>query len=294
VTDLFADAGNMVESDAEHEVPTIATIAPWFGNARSVSHAVGDALGDLDWCAVLFAGGMPELRCIRTKAGVASDLHGHIINLARVIADDKLLLKMIRKIDKILFHSAELAKAQAACVQSVFYGQPACADWAANYFVCAWMGRGGACGLDGEFRQKLSVRFNANGGSSAKRWRSAIDSLPAWHGILKKWEFVERDAFSILNQLGNPKKPSGIYADPPWVGAGDDYHYRFTDIQHIALAERLLDCANAGYRVVVRYGDCDFIRSLYRPEQWSITERDTRGQANNKVKELLIVNGGGA
>lgn len=279
---------------------TITALAPWFGGARSLAHRIGPELGRLGWCGVLFAGGMPELPHIRTQAGVATDLHRHIINVARVVAEDGLLLRMIRRVDRLLFHEDVLAAAQRRCMDREHGGRVGLfsegtradahpdLEWAADYFVCCWMGRGGYAGRGGELTQSIAVRYTASGGSSAKRWRSAVESLPAWGTVLSRWQFVCESAFDVLARL-KPQEKAGLYLDPPWVGAGDEYIHRFTTEQHIKLAR---ECARLrSYRIVVRYGDHPLIRELYPEPAWRWVESTTRNQINGEVLEVLIVNG---
>lgn len=280
----------------------ITALAPWFGGCRSIADRIGTELGDLAWCAVPFAGGMPELPWISTRAGIACDRHRHLINLARVVADDALLCRLIRRVERLLFHPDVLAAAQRRCVTreheraggGLFAdGEAASGDpdveWAADYFVCAWMGRGGASGRGGEFAQSLAVRYTAGGGGSAKRWRSAVESLPAWGAVLARWEFVCDDAFAVLARL-RPQDRVGIYADPPWVGLGDKYTHRFTAAHHSQLARELRRLSVAGYRVVVRYGDDPLVRALYpESEGWTWVATTTRNQRGGDVAEALIV-----
>lgn len=283
--------------------PIIRALAPWFGGCRSIAYRIGPELGKLRWCGVLFAGGMPELLHIRAQAGVALDLHRHIINLARVVSDPSLLCRMIRRVDRLLFHTDVLAAAQRRCRDREAAGGDAGlftnghaasmepdVEWAADYFVCCWMGRGGYSGRGGELTQSIAVRYTSSGGSSAKRWRSAVESLPAWGRALERWQFVCEDALKFVRRL-RPQNAAGIYADPPWVGAGDEYTHRFTIDQHRQLALELARLSEMGYRVVVRYGDDTLVRGLYPASRWRWIESTTKDQRNGEVCEVLIVNG---
>jgi DNA adenine methylase len=163
--------------------------------------------------------------------------------------------------------------------------------WAADYFVAAWMGRGGACGRPGELAQSLAVRYSATGGSSPLRWRSAVRSLPAWQEVLERWAFVAGDAFETLARLEPAKGPYGIYCDPPWVDAGDEYIFRFNDEHHHRLAKLLNSATLYGsWRIVLRYGDDSLIRGLYPADRWQWTESTTRNQRGGDVAEVLICN----
>ena len=278
----------------------IKALAPWFGGNRIQADIVGRELGRLGWCGVFFCGGLPELPGIRTQAGVCTDLHRHVINLARVVSDGRLLARMLRAVDRLVFHPDVLAIAQRRCQERelerglALFGTGGELDapdvgWAADYFVACWMGRGGYAGREGELSQSISVRWTASGGSSAKRWRSAVESLPAWGRVLDRWQFVCMDAFEALDSLRKKQKRAGLYLDPPWRFQGDRYCHPFTDAHHRRLARKLNSIE--GYRIVVRYGDDPLIRELYSDPKWRWVESVTTNQQGGNVREVLIVNG---
>lgn len=272
----------------------IKALAQWFGGNRMLAESVGAALGKLCWCGVPFAGGCPELPHIRTVAGVANDLHRHVINLARVVRDDGLVEQLVHQLDGVLFHPDELAKAQRHCHEREEHGRGADTPdvaWAADYFAACWMGRGGHAGKRGEFDQTLSLRWTSSGGDSAVRFRSAIQSLRDWHGALRNWSFTCIDAFEFL---GNVRDAAGhgLYVDAPWPDAGEEYRHGFTQEQQARLAETLTRFART--RVVVRFGDHPLIRELYPEPRWTWLTQTSRNQRNGATAEALIVNGGRA
>lgn len=284
------------------ETMTIKALAGWFGSNRTQAELVGQELGRLSWCGVFFAGGMSELPHIRTQAGVAIDLHHHMVNLASVVADDRLLLRMIHRVDRMLHHAESLAAAQRRCRARApqagggLFGEAAKAadgpdvDWAADYFACCWMCRGGIAGQSGEFNQGLSIRWSASGGGSARRWRSAVESLPAWHAALHQWSFACMDAFDAMAKLDKQKGAAGCYFDPPWVLEGAAYAHPFTERHHRRLAAESARLSGAGYRIVLRYGDHPLIRELYPIHRWRWIESTTKDQQGGNVAEVLIVN----
>ncbi|MGH7130999.1 MAG: hypothetical protein ACREJO_03535 [Phycisphaerales bacterium] len=294
----------------------ISALAPWFGGNRSGAGEVGKLLGRLAWCGVVFAGGCAELPEIDARAGVANDLHCHLINLARVVKDDRLVVEMLELVDGMLFHPVEYAEAQTRCVARVkgaevaalpggagglFGGEdePAPAammmpdvQWAADYFACCWMGRGGSAGRDTEFQQGQALRWTPSGGGSAKRWRSAVESLRAWCHALKLWEFTRLDAFEFLAQCRD-MAGVGIYADAPWPDDGDRYEFKFDTAKQRRLAKVLTGFTTA--RVVVRFGDHPLIRELYtEADGWRWHALESKNQQGNAVAEVLLVRGGGA
>lgn len=291
---------------------TITALAPWYGANRERAELVGQLLGKLAWCGVPFMGGGAELPHIDTREGVAGDLHRHVINLARVIREPELKAQLAARLDKTLFHEEEYLEAQAACRErdadedgGLFQSGGISADgpdiaWAFEYFVCCWMGPGAKAGKPGHFGSYFPVRMSASGGSSAKRFRSAVESLDGWCEALRPWSFVCRDAWDVLDRVGGWEakraksaaagerlEPYGLYCDPPWPDAGRDYEHKVDDaVFHRRLEERLR--ALTTYRVVVRYGDHQLIRGLYTRPEWEFVEISTRSQANTEVAELLI------
>jgi DNA adenine methylase len=268
----------------------ITALAGWFGGNRGNAAAVAAELGELRWCGVPFCGGCPELPHIRAAAGIANDLHRHIINLARVVRDPVLATALDEILCRSLFHPDELAEAQDTCRQyegAAMSCTPNVA-WAAAYFVACWMGRGGHAGKRTEFTQGLSMRWTSSGGDSAVRYRSAVDSLGYWFDALRRWSFSCIDAFEFIENVTD-EHGHGLYVDPPWPDAGREYRHAFTRGQHEQLAQRLGELRQT--RVVVRYGEHPLIRELYQPPRWTWVENSTRNQRNGEVREALIVNG---
>lgn len=278
-------------------------IAQWFGSARMIGPAVGQELAGCTWAGVPFCGGCPELPHIKVRSGIASDLHRHLVNMARVIREPELKDELKARLDATLFHPDELraaqfrcqvreAKAEQATGLFAMPGETADAadvDWAYDYFVCSWMGSGARSGVDSEFGQSISFRWNANGGDSCTRFRSAAESLDAWSLALRPWNFVCLNAFEFLDTVKD-EDGHGIYCDPPsWPGASDAYRHKFTDADHRRLRDRLAAFTRA--RVVVRYGRHPVIEDLYPRDRWYWRELTGRNQANSDSNEVLLLNG---
>lgn len=279
--------------------PAITALAPWFGNNRTKASLPGRELGKLAWCGVPFVGGAPELPFILTRAGVATDLHRHIINLARVIRDERLKIELVARLDVLLFHPDELAGAQKRCLarevdSSPLFGvapppiEKPDVNWAADYFVCCWMGLGGHAGKQTEFGQGLSLRYTSSGGDSAKRFRSAIESLEYWHRALRVWSFDCIDAFAMLERVQD-EEGHGLYVDAPWPDLGTEYRHAFDDRKQERLARTLGGFTST--RIVVRFNDHPVIRRLYPADRWTWIEHSTRNQRNNDLREVLLING---
>jgi site-specific DNA-adenine methylase len=288
---------------------TTNAIANWYGSNRMLASTVGAQLGKCEWVGIPFCGGCPEIPFIQCRSGIASDLHRHLVNLARVIREPLLKDGLSARLAATLFHEDELKRAQHRCrtIESLVdpgpglfgFPTPAPGDWspwfrdgdvdcAYEYFLCTWMTAGGRSGTAGEFNQSMSVRWNANGGDSCRRFRSAAESLDGWCRALANWNFVCRDAFDFLDDCKD-ESGHGIYVDAPWPEDGDGYKHPFDTRAQRALAKRLATFKSA--RLVIRFGDHPLIRELYSEDKWNWIRQTSRAQSNDKVNEVLILNG---
>lgn len=264
-------------------------LAPWFGSNRTLAHHVGAHLDGCEWVGVPFAGGMSELAHIAARTVVVNDLHRGVINLARVVADPMLAPRLIRGLRRVPFHPDSLADAQERFNICGALGAPDLPDFTAarDYFLCAWMTRNGTAGTDAETTAALSVRWDAGGGDSVVRFRSAVESLREWRGILARCSFSTLDVFAFLDKVKD-RPTHGIYLDPPFPGPGDAYRHKLTEAHQHQLAARLGSLAHC--RVVARFYDHPLIRHLY-PEPFWVWHHLAGGrtQANNAAPEVLLI-----
>ena len=278
------------------EVPTATAVAPWYGSNRILAAAVGEELAGARWVGIPFAGGMSELVHITAPTILVNDLHRHVINLARVMADGNYGPTLIRRLRRLPFHPDTLRMAQLWCrrdrdVSRLMYGPVGDEHLTAAeaYFTASWMGRSGKAGIDDEFNGRLSTRWNANGGDSNTRYRSAVSSIQAWRRILQRCSFSVLDAFEFLDRCED-SAGHAIYCDPPFPGPGDRYLHCFSEENHRQLAVWLAKLRNT--RVVCRFYDHPLIREIYpEGEQWTWRRLVGRKQSNAEASELLILNG---
>lgn len=273
--------------------PTTTALAPWFGSNRTLGHKVGEALRGCRWVGIPFGGGMPEVLHISAPTIVVGDVHKHVMNLAMVAADAKLGPRLYRELRRLPFHPGTLRAGQAASATYEYLGGPDAllddeqrlhaAKW---YFVAVWMGRSANAGTEREFSGGLPVRWNAKGGDSNTRYRSAVKSLVAWRRVFERCNFLCQDCFEFLDNV-HDEPEHGVYCDPPFPGAGDQYKHKFTPAQHRRLAERLAQFRKA--RIVCRFYDHPMIRTLYPEDQWEWHGSVGRKQSNAKVHEVLLL-----
>jgi DNA adenine methylase len=282
-------------------MPKTTALFHWFGSNRMLAHAVGEELSGCGYVGVVFAGGLSELLHIDARSLGVNDLHRHSINCARVAADPVLGPKFYRRVRRQPFAGDVLEAAQARCLlrekaqdNAGLFGavpDPNLFDrfeWAVDYWIAIWMGRGGKAGTDSEFSGGLSVRFNGNGGDSATRYHSAGSSLPAWRSVLRRANFTTLDCFEFLRKIKD-EAGNGVYSDAPWPGAGDSYRHKFDEAKQRRLARMLGAYERA--RVVVRFGDHPLIRELYPEPKWTWRMLSGRNQANDGSSEVLLMNG---
>ena len=270
-------------------------VAPWFGANRLLAEHVGEELAGNRWVGVPFAGGMSELATIDASVMMVNDLHLHVMNLAMCIAHKRMISELIHFLARLPFHEEILRLAQTSCRQweaesrDYCITMMPCLAWAQDYFTAVWMGRSSKAGTVDEFNGKSAKRWNANGGGSNVRYRSAVRSLVAWHHIMQRCEFSVMDAFDFLARCEDAPGRA-VYCDPPFPGPGEKYKYTFTDDQHRRLAEALAGFESA--RVICRFYDVPLVRELY-PERlgWTWRRLTGRKQTNEEAPEVLIING---
>lgn len=270
------------------ELPEVKALVPYFGAARMVAKHVGASLDGCNWAGIPFAGSMSEVLYIKARTIVCNDLHRHIINLARCVADQATFTKLWRRLRGKLFHADELTEAQQhANFEPAFkWDGKADIDAAEAYFVACWMGRSGKSGTNSEFQGKLPVRWNAGGGDSAIRYRSAVKSLRLWRDQLQRCNFIRGDAFEFIAQCKD-EPGHGIYCDPPFPGPGDAYRHTLDELSHTRLARTMERFQRT--RCVMRFYDAPLIRLLYPERLWTWTNiAGGRKSTNAEAPEVLL------
>ena len=294
----------------------IKALAPWFGAKRTLAPAIVTELGKHTQYFEPFCGSMAVLMAKEpSQKETVNDLHGDLINLARVIAHKRMGPILYDMLGRSIMSDAAYQDAQAVLDR----GDPnelvkqeckiARAYW---YFLASWMGRNGRAGTR-RIDYQIAVRWTNSGGSPTVRFRNAVDSLPAWHIRLKNVVILSRDAFRILDRFEDSPK-TAIYIDPPYYSgsrtgmkagksASSEYLHEFSHAETLLEAndhKRLVDVLNSykKARIVVSYYDCPEIRKLYAG--WTFIEHTMnkqlhgqagRGARKKKAPELLIVNG---
>ncbi len=304
------------------EAMKVRAIAPWFGGKRTMAPAIVRELGQHTQYFEPFCGSMAVLFAKEpSQKETVNDLHGDLINLARVIQCEASAERLYERLQRTLFCEALLKDAcqhltafdmhQGDPIHATRDGKFQCLEERAYwYFLASWMMRNGVAGTQ-RLEYQLAVRWTKNGGSPTVRWVNAIESLPAWHRRLRNVVIVCRDAFAISSRFEDVPD-TAIYVDPPYYagsrsgfgnhGNGSKYLHEFDHSggmfgdDHQRLAEILRGYRNA--RIVVSYYDCPRIRELYdgwtfidHARQKHLHAQNGRGARPKQAPEVLILNG---
>jgi DNA adenine methylase len=284
----------------------IGSLVPWFGSKRTLAPRIVGELGEHSAYWEPFAGSMAVLLAKpQSSMETVNDLHGDLTNLARVIKDAAAGPAFYRRLRRTLMCKTfcDEASERFRARGNVPAGDVLDVDRAYDYFVSSWMGRNGVSGTV-SFNQGFARRFTKNGGHAAKRWCSAVDSIPAWRRRMRNLTILNEDSMPWLESKIEDSVGVAIYADPPYVTKGASYVHDFEgESAHRSLAAALGRFRKT--RVVVSYYDCPLVRELYpdasRGGQWtwvdctmtkSLVSQGMRDKGNKvEAPEVLIVNG---
>src|SRR5688572_31765712 len=128
---------------------TIGAIAPWFGSKRTLAPRIVKALGPHQAYWEPFCGSMAVLlaKPLATMETV-NDLHGDLINLARVVQDERTASELYARLARTLMSEALFKAEVAAWWANGRSPAPETPDLdrAYRFFVCSWMGMNGVAG----------------------------------------------------------------------------------------------------------------------------------------------------
>jgi len=277
--------------------PKITAIAPWFGAKRNLAATIVEELGPHRVFWDTFCGSMAVLMAkMPCVMETVNDLHGDVINLARVIQHDKLGPRLYRRLRRTLMcEQLHREAAERHRTRGYLGDQPADLDAAYDYFLSAWLGRNGVAGTS-SYNQGFCARYTANGGGyAATRWASVVDSIPAWRRRIRNVTVMCRDAFELIPKIADAPD-TAIYCDPPYLVKGAKYVHDFEAGDHHRLSEALQRFRKA--RVVVSYYDHPSLDGLY--PDWTkrrivvskaLAHQGRRGENDTKAVEVLVING---
>jgi DNA adenine methylase len=281
----------------------VNSIAPWFGGKRTMAPEIVRQLGPhkyyFEGCAGSLAGVMAKLPAHHETV---CDLHGAVVNLAWVLQGLESAPKLFGLLQRVMYdeplfqRSKDWLEAFEACRQHE--PEDPHWEWAYHYFICSWMGRNGVAGT-ALCNYQLATRWTHGGGSGPVRFRSAVESIPAWVDRLRNVVVLRRDLFDVLPKIEDSPE-AAVYIDPPYLhgtmSGGASYLFDFSPDNHQRLAQEAKRFRKA--RVVLSYYDSPDLRELYAG--WTFVDcsrhkhlhvQNARGSTRKDAPEILIVNG---
>lgn len=253
----------------------------YFGSDAMVAQRLAALLEDCKHVTIPFVGGASILPHLKARAIVANDLHAAALNFYRVLSGEygtASAIALIQQCRQTLSHPTNLEKAKSI---GPSHGVVLNA-WA--FWTLCWLGRKGKGGTK-HMGGMPSVRWTGKGGTNATRVQAAAADLEEWAEHFKRCEWEQICFRDLLPKVADDED-CGIYCDPPWVGAGRNYLYSFSEQDHRDLAELLRRFEKTV--IVVRYGDDPLIRELYPKSSWTWVGAESRTQANKMQGEVWI------
>ncbi len=276
--------------------PKIGAIAPWFGGKRSLAPTISEELGKHSSYFEPFCGSMAVLlaKPVSSHENV-NDLHGDLINLALTIQDHELGPALYRRLRRV-FTAEEQYKISREHLKDPeqFKGPMPHLERAYHYFIFSWIGRNGTAGT-ANINCGFCRRWTPYGGHGGKRFKSAVESIPAWRRRIQNVTILRMDGFEFIEKIADVPR-TAIYVDPPYLVKGASYVYDFDGDAHGRLANLLRRLSKA--RVVVSYYDDPRLdelypgwtkRCVYRSKATSLQNK--RGATRTIAPEVLLING---
>jgi DNA adenine methylase len=278
----------------------IGSLAPWFGAKRTLAHVIIEELGSHNAYWEPFCGSMAVLLAKPpAPMETVNDLHDDLINLSRVVAHREHGPALYRRLRRVPFSETEFVDAKARLVADKAPLQRANVGIhparAADYFVISWMGMNGVAGVRSS-SLNFARRFTKNGGAPAKRWRGAVETIPAFRRRLRGVAILSADGIELCSRIEDADG-TVIYVDPPYIVKGAKYLHDFEASDHRRLAEVLNRFKRT--RVVVSYYEHPDLAAIY--PGWTVRRCPTTkamvstgqrdGGGVKAAPEVLIING---
>lgn len=280
----------------------ILAIAPWFGGKRTLAPTIIEELGTHRAYWEPFCGGMSVLLSKPASSfETVNDLHADLVNLARCMQHPALGPSLYRRLRRALNSQELFIESRQRCNSYPATIADLDVDRAYDYFLTSWQGMNGMAGTK-RYNLGFARRLTKNGGHAARRFSSAVETIPAFRRRLRNVTVLSTDGIELCERI---EDASGvvIYADPPYLTKGADYEHDFQDgfmgqaNDHERLARAL--CRFSRTRVVLSYYDHPALRALY--PRWTIRKvymtkamvsQGRRGGGNDTVApEVLLING---
>ena len=286
--------GALFDQPERYTPPAMKGLAPWFGAKRGMASTVIGELGQHRAYWEPFCGSMAVLLSKPPEAmETVNDLHQDLVNLARVIQDAKTGPALYRRLRRAHFSQELFKESRSRCLEPITEANSETRAY--DYFLTSWQGMNGVAGTE-RYNLGFCRRYTKNGGHTAKRFSSAVDSIPTFRRRLRNVTILSCDALELLEKIEDAEGVT-IYADPPYLVKGATYLHDFTDADHERLAKALRRFVRS--RVVVSYYADPRLESMFPgwtfrdcTKTKALTSQGRRGRANDtRAPEVLVING---
>lgn len=276
----------------------INAIAPWFGGKRTMAPLIVNELGKHNAYWGLCCGSLAvEFAKEPATMETCIDLHGDLTNLCFVLQDESLAVELYGRASRMTL-SRELFEKSANVIrieQAPEGDHAPDVDRAFHYLVVSWFGRNGVAGTS-SYNAGFCMRYTKNGGHAAKRFASAVESIPDWHWRLRNITVLRDDIFKHLPRIEDAAG-TVIYCDPPYLVKGASYVHDFDGLHHKQLADGFARFQKT--RVVVSYYDHPLLdqyypgwTKVYCTRTKAMASQGKRDAGNDiKAPEVLLING---
>jgi DNA adenine methylase len=284
----------------------ITALAPWFGSKRTLAPRIVAELGPHRAYWEPFCGSMAVLLAKPPcSMETVNDLHGDMVNLARVVKHEKLGPALYRRLRRIIPAQALMEDARDRLANGEQLNGELSLGRAEAYFVNSWLSMNGTAGtygsgeqpgINGPVRRGIARRFSSGGGAPAIRFAATVGSIPEWRRRLRKVFVLSSDGLELCEKIED-KDGTVIYADPPYLVKGEKYIHDFALADHERLAVALRRFKET--RCLVSYYAHPELERLY--PGWTLVDMSVRKYLVNSGKqnadtlvmapEVLLING---
>lgn len=271
--------------------------SPYFGAKRQAAPLIIPFIGKHSSLLDPACGSMAVPMAMEPCAlEIVSDLHGDITNLARVLQSKNLYTLLKDKLHRTMVCDKIMEKSNKFYQLSKRLTAPKKPDWERAYhaYVVWWMGRSGQAGTKND-GGKMAIRYTSNGGATARRFVTAVDSLDAFIDRLRPFQILNEDMFKLIPKWED-KKGAVLFLDAPYYDKGAEYLYDFTHEMHVLLRDMVREFKKT--RVIICYYNHPVVRKLYK--DWNVVELNVnknivqqhkRGELGaTSAPELLFIN----
>jgi len=239
---------------------TIGSLAPWFGGKRTLATEIIHTIGPHSVYWEPFCGSMAILMAMEPcRMETVNDLHGDLVNLARVIADPVHGPQLYRRLRRTWLVEHLFREALDRIREPFHLEVGPSVDRAHDYFVVSWQGMNGVAGTN-TTSTNFAKRFSSKGGDNGTRWRSAVSSIPQWRKRIAQVQILNSCGITLCEKIED-REGTAIYCDPPYIVKGAKYKHDFTLKDHARLARALRRFKRT--RVVVSYYEHLYLERFY-------------------------------